>query len=118
MKCPYCSEEIKEDASACRYCGRDLSLWQENKRLREKLSALEEQISGITAYLDVQRAGSHPPPEERPQPEDRQVLWNEYEHRHNLVWRIVFQVTLAVVFLSIVPYIAPDLVRSALEWWL
>jgi hypothetical protein len=50
--------------------------------------------------------------------ENRQLLWDEYKHRHNLVWRIVFQVTLAVVFLSIVPYLAPDPVRDALGQWL
>ena len=51
-------------------------------------------------------------------PEDRQVLWDEYKHRHNLVWRFVAQVTLAAVFLSIVPYIAPRLAIEALGRWL
>lgn len=31
-------------------------------------------------------------------------LWNEYQHRHNLVWDLVFRLTAAVVLLSIVPY--------------
>ncbi len=50
--------------------------------------------------------------------EDRQVLWDEYKHRHNLIWRVIFQVTTAIVVLSIVPYIAPDQVRCALGQWL
>jgi uncharacterized membrane protein len=50
--------------------------------------------------------------------EDRQVLWDEYKHRHNLIWRVIFQLTTAIVVLSIVPYIAPDQVRCALGQWL
>ena len=57
-------------------------------------------------------------PDKAEDPVDRQVLWDEYKHRHNLVWRFVFQVTLAAVFLSIVPYIAPQLAITALGRWL
>jgi hypothetical protein len=31
-------------------------------------------------------------------------LWNEYQHRHNLVWNLVFRLTAAVVVLAIIPY--------------
>jgi hypothetical protein len=31
-------------------------------------------------------------------------LWNEYQHRHNLVWNLVFRLTVAVVVLAIIPY--------------
>ena len=51
-------------------------------------------------------------------PEDRERLWDEYKHRHNLAWKIVFQVTTAAVILSIVPYIAPDLLKGTLGLWL
>jgi len=33
-----------------------------------------------------------------------QVLWNEYKYRHDLVWRVLFQVTAAAVILSVAPY--------------
>jgi hypothetical protein len=35
------------------------------------------------------------------------LLWNEYKHRHNLIWKVIFQVTAAAVILSVVPYLAP-----------
>ena len=31
-------------------------------------------------------------------------LWNEYQHRHNLVWNLVFRLTVAVGVLAIIPY--------------
>jgi len=31
-------------------------------------------------------------------------LWNEYQYRHDLVWRLVFRLTAAVVVLGIIPY--------------
>ncbi len=36
-------------------------------------------------------------------------LWSEYQYRHEHVWKTVFQATIAVVALSIVPYVAPPL---------
>jgi len=52
------------------------------------------------------------------QVEDRATLWDEYKHRHNLAWKVIFQVTAAVVVLSIVPYIAPDPIKDSLGRWL
>jgi hypothetical protein len=46
------------------------------------------------------------------------ALWNEYKHRHDLIWRIVFQVTTAAVILSVVPYLAPQKVLKWLEGWI
>ena len=33
-------------------------------------------------------------------------LWEEYKYRHDLLWRITFQITVASVLLAIVPYTA------------
>ncbi|CAN5889612.1 hypothetical protein BH18ACI4_BH18ACI4_01590 [soil metagenome] len=37
--------------------------------------------------------------------ETLQLLWEEYKYRHDLVWRVIFQLTTAIVVLSIIPYI-------------
>jgi hypothetical protein len=47
-----------------------------------------------------------------------QVLWNEYEYRHDLVWRVTFQITAAAVILSVAPYVAADALFDYLGLWL
>jgi hypothetical protein len=43
-------------------------------------------------------------------------LWNEYQHRHNLVWNLVFRLTVAVVVLAIIPYTQVEVMQRIGVW--
>jgi hypothetical protein len=39
-----------------------------------------------------------------------QYLWEEFKYRHDLIWQRIFQFTTAIVLISIIPYIRPEIV--------
>lgn len=43
-------------------------------------------------------------------------LWNEYQHRHNLIWNLVFRLTAAVVALAVIPYTQLEVMRWLGAW--
>jgi hypothetical protein len=49
-----------------------------------------------------------------------EYLWNEFQYRHDLIWNLVFRLTIAVVLLSIIPYTQSQLITRLEEfsWWI
>jgi len=58
VRCPFCSESVRADASICRHCGNDLkipeSLILENEELKERVADLRRELSDLQGQLDRQ----------------------------------------------------------------
>ena len=60
MECPFCAEEIKDEALVCKYCGRDLTIPKpligENRELTATLGELRLELDQLKAELARRKA--------------------------------------------------------------
>jgi len=51
MRCPFCAEDVRDDAAVCRHCGNDLKipepLLAENLELKKRLTALQQELTAL-----------------------------------------------------------------------
>jgi predicted amidophosphoribosyltransferase len=58
VRCPFCNEGVRADASICRHCGNDLkipgSLALENAELKERVAGLRRELADLHGRLGRQ----------------------------------------------------------------
>jgi hypothetical protein len=59
MRCPFCAEDVRDDAAVCRYCGNYLtvpeSLLAENLELKKRLAALRQELTELHGRTSSRR---------------------------------------------------------------
>jgi len=57
MRCPFCAEDVRDDASVCRHCGNDLkipdSLIAENLELKDRVATLRRELKDLHSKLGL-----------------------------------------------------------------
>jgi hypothetical protein len=59
MRCPFCAEDVRDDASICRHCGNELkipeTLTAENAELKDRVVSLQRELSDLHSRLALRK---------------------------------------------------------------
>ncbi len=66
MRCPFCAEDVRDDAWVCRHCGNDLKVPEplilENNELKKRVAALQHELKELHGKIAHRpRRRSSPP---------------------------------------------------------
>jgi len=60
MRCPFCGEDVRDDAPVCRHCGNDLkipeALITENAELKERVATLQRELIDLQSNLALRKS--------------------------------------------------------------
>jgi uncharacterized small protein (DUF1192 family) len=63
MRCPFCAEDVRDDAAICRCCGNHLTVPEalvvESAELKKRLAALQRELAELNGEI-ARRRGRHP----------------------------------------------------------
>lgn len=48
--------------------------------------------------------------------ESAKLIWDEYKYRHEHCWKLIFQITVAVVIISVIPYSQVHIGAKLKQW--
>jgi uncharacterized membrane protein YvbJ len=54
-KCPYCAEDIQDEAKKCKHCGEWLTASQDGKLIIDELDAVQKEIKKDEVNADLKR---------------------------------------------------------------
>ena len=113
MKCPYCVENVQDEAIVCPHCRRDLNFFSpvDNrlKAIEAELNALTEAVTKMAAYLDHQQAGDDPADPNGGKRIKKPTFWGKL---FVAFLQLVLLIVLGIALVGLMVDLAPTLVTS------